>query len=762
MSMLIKTLRKIMPELSRTEQEALESGTVSWDAELLSGSPDWKKMMELKKPQLTAAEQAFLDGPTEELCKKIDAWKISNDGDISKDIWDFMKKEGFFGMVIHKEYGGLGFSAQGHSAVVMKLASRSPAAAVTVMVPNSLGPAELLQHYGTKAQKDHYLPRLATGEEIPCFALTEPGAGSDATSISSRGVVFKDDKTGETKIRLNWEKRYITLGPVATVVGLAFQLEDPDNLLGKGKNPGITCALIPADTPGINIGNRHRPMNLPFQNGPNTGTDVVIPADFIIGGKERAGQGWRMLMECLAIGRSISLPALSTAAMQLAGHLSGGYSRVRRQFNMQIGKFEGIEEVLGRMAGKTYMINAAREATLQMVDEGQRPAIPSGIVKYHATERMRETVNDMMDIHGGKAICEGPQNIMAEIYKSIPVAITVEGANIMTRNLIIFGQGGVRAHKYMLDMIEAINNPDMKQGRKDVMKILPRMMGHAVVNMARCLWLGVTRGAFNFAPTKDKDVKKYYKQINRLSASFNMVTDLSFMSLGGKLKRLERVSGRLGDVFSNLYMASATLWHYEVNGRHKEDLPLVNWACTHALKQAEKALDDVITNFPHKETNFTGPLARLMRPLAFPLYGVRLNDTNDKMDKLAADIVREPGEARERLSKNIFKPKGSNDYMAILEEALIKSIAAEPLEKKLSKAQRDGGIEARTRSDLLAKSVEANVLTKEEAAQLREMDTLRRAVIMVDDFPQDATVRQNIRGTAAKPAEAAQKAPKFG
>lgn len=764
MSMLIKTLRTIMPELSRTEQEALESGTTGWDAEILSGKPNWNKMFALKKPQLSADERAFLDGPVEELCKKLDSWKIANDGDLSKDIWDFMKQKGFFGMVVGKEYGGLGFSAQGHSAVVMKVASRDLTAAVTIMVPNSLGPAELLHHYGTKEQKDHYLPRLATGEDIPCFALTEPGAGSDATSLTSRGRVFKDTD-GELKIKLNWEKRYITLGPVATVVGLAFQLEDPDNLLGKGnKNPGITCALIPADTPGIDIGNRHRPMNLSFQNGPNTGKDVVIPVSAIIGGPERAGHGWRMLMECLAIGRAISLPALSTAAMQLAGHATGAYSRVRRQFNMQIGKFEGVEEVLGRMAGTTYMINAAREATLQMVDEGQRPAVPSAIVKYHATENMRRSVNDMMDIHGGKAICDGPGNIMARMYQSVPVAITVEGANVMTRNLIIFGQGSVRAHKHMLDMIQAINNPDMKKGAREARRLLLKMAGHAVVNMGRCLWLGVTRGVFNRAPVQDRDVKKHYRQIERLSTAFNTVTDLSLLSLGGKLKRLERVSGRLGDVFSNLYMASSTLWHYEVNGRKKEDLPLVNWACTHALQQAEKALDDVITNFPHKETNPLGFVARLMRPLSFPVPGLRLKGPSDKMDKLAADIVREPGAARDRLSANIFKPKGSKDYMAVLEEAFHKSIETDPLEKKLSRALRDKAVEGGQRADVIARAAEKGVLSKDEAKALSDMDALRRAVIMVDDFPQDATARQNIRGTAAepRPAEAAVKAPKFG
>ena len=759
MSMLIKTLRKIMPELSRTEQEALESGTTSWDAEIMSGNPNWKKVLSLKKPQLRPDEQAFLDGATEELCKKLDSWKIDNDGDISKDIWDFMKQKGFFGMVIGKEYGGLGFSAQGHSAVIMKIASRDLTAAVTIMVPNSLGPAELLHHYGTKEQKDHYLPRLATGEDIPCFALTEPGAGSDATSITSRGRVFKDTD-GEIKIKLNWEKRYITLGPVATVVGLAFQLEDPDNLLGKNNpKPGITCALIPADTPGIDIGNRHRPMNLAFQNGPNSGKDVVIPASAIIGGPERAGQGWRMLMECLAVGRAISLPGLSTAAMQLAGHVTGAYSRVRRQFNMQIGKFEGVEEVLGRMAGTTYMINAARSATLQMVDENQRPAVPSAIVKYHATENMRKSVNDMMDIHGGKAICDGPSNIMAKMYQSVPVAITVEGANIMTRNLIIFGQGSVRSHKHMLDMIQAINNPDMKKGSRDARKLLLKMTGHALMNMGRCLWLGVTRGVFSRAPVQDKDVGHHYKQIDRLSAVFNTVTDLSFMTLGGKLKRLERVSGRLGDVFSNLYMASSTLWHYEVNGRQKEDLPLVNWACTHALKQAERAMDDVITNFPHKETNFMGFFARLMRPLAFPVPGLRLDAPNDKMDKAAADIIREPGEARERLSANIFKPKDPKEYMAVLEEAFLKSIETDPIEKKLSKALRDKIVEGGQRDDVLTKAATSGALTKDEAEQLRNMDRLRRSVIMVDDFPQDATARSNIRSSTP---QAAQKAPKFG
>lgn len=735
---IVDAFKSILPSLSQTEKEALESGTVGWDGELMKGTPDWDVLFKLPKPQLTAEEQAFLDGPVEKLCAMIDNYKVSQDGDLPKEVWDFIKKEGFMGLEIPKEHGGHGFSSAAHSAVVIKIASRSIAAAVTVMVPNSLGPAELIHAYGTKEQQEYYLPRLADGREVPCFALTEPDAGSDAGSMTARGVVCKNEK-GELGIKLNWEKRYITLGPVSTLLGLAFKLEDPDNLLGKDKKDiGITCALIPSNTPGVEIGDRHRPMDLPFHNGPNKGKDVFIPLDNIIGGPERAGQGWKMLMESLAVGRSLSLPALSTAGAQLSSFASGAYARTRKQFNTAISNFEGIEEPLGKMAGLTYMMNAAREATLQMVDTGERPAIPSAILKYHLTEAMRTIVNDAMDIHGGKAVSNGPKNTFADLYKGIPIAITVEGANIMTRNLIIFGQGAVRAHPYVLKELQAAEEPNPNKALGKLLKTMAAHVGNGVRSFAKAFVYGITGGAFSKKPKGvEKQTKKYYNQINRLSASFNLAAEATLGTLGGGLKFRERVSARLGDVYSNLYLASTVLWYYEKNGQKKEDLPLVHWACQHALNNAEKALDQALKNHPNKV------VGKLLQPVIFPRMAVPFMDKfltsapSDKLDKMAADTIRNPGEIRERLTSGIFKPTGENEPLGRLEAAFKSVVESEPLEKKLYKAQKAGTLQKELpRAAMLDAAVTAKVITAEEAELLKRTDILRRAVVDVDAFPQ--------------------------
>jgi len=735
---IVDAFKGILPSISQTEKEALESGTVGWDGELMKGTPDWDVLFKLPKPQLTEEEVAFINGPVEKLCEMIDNYQVSKDGDLPREVWDFIKKEGFMGLEIPKEFGGHGFSSAAHSAIVIKIASRSIAAAVTVMVPNSLGPAELIHAYGTQDQKDHYLPRLADGREVPCFALTEPDAGSDAGSMSARGVVVKNEK-GELGIKLNWEKRYITLGPVSTLLGLAFKLEDPDNLLGKDKKDlGITCALIPSNTPGVTIGDRHAPMDLPFHNGPNFGKDVFIPLDNIIGGPERAGQGWKMLMESLAVGRSLSLPALSTAGAQLSSFASGAYARTRKQFNTAISNFEGIEEPLGKMAGLTYMMNAAREATLQMVDSGERPAIPSAILKYHLTESMRTIVNDAMDIHGGKAVSNGPKNTFADLYKGIPIAITVEGANIMTRNLIIFGQGAVRAHPYVLKELQAVEEPNEKKALGKLAKTLAAHVGNGLRSFAKAFVYGITGGAFSKKPKGvDKQTKKYYNQINRLSASFNLAAEATLGTLGGGLKMKERVSARLGDVYSNLYLASTVLWYYEKNGQKKEDLPLVNWACQHALNNAEKALDQALKNHPNKV------VGKLLQPVIFPRMAVPFLDKyqtaapSDKLDKMAADTIRNPGEIRDRLTGGIYKPTGDNEPLGRLEAAFLSVVESEPLEKKLYKAQKAGTFKKQSgRAALLDAAVAANVLTSDEAELLKRTEKLRRAVVDVDAFPQ--------------------------
>lgn len=730
----LDTYKKVVPPISQTEREALESGTVGWDGELFKGKPDWDKLLSLPEAKLTEKEQAFMDGPVQELCDKIDNWQLTthDGGDLPDDIWEFIKDNKFLGMVIPEEYGGLGFSAYAHSEAVMKIASRSLTAAVTVMVPNSLGPAELLHEYGTQEQKDHYLPRLAKGQEIPCFALTGPDAGSDAGGMPDVGTVIKNED-GSLGIKINWDKRYITLGPVATLVGLAFKLEDPDGLLGGEKDLGITCALIPADTPGVDIGKRHRPMDLPFQNGPNSGKDVIVPIDSIIGGPENAGKGWKMLMESLSVGRSISLPAVSTAGAKHSTRITGAYSRVRRQFKTPIGKFEGVEEALARMAGMTYLMDAARTATVQMVDRGERPAIPSAIVKYHLTENMRKVVNDAMDINGGKAVMNGPNNLLADTYKGIPISITVEGANIMTRNLIIFGQGAVRAHPYMLKEMQAAEMSDEKAAAKELNSLLVQHIANGGANAGRSLWLGLTNGRTSKVPVKDKDMKRYYQQVNRLSAAFNVAANAALGSLGGELKRKERISARLGDVLSNLYLASTALRHYEMQGRKKEDLPLAKWAVEHSLHEAERSMHELLDNFPNKMT------AGLLRTMIFPRTAIPFSGRysnlapSDKLEHEVAKLAIEPGEVRDRLTRGVYTTDKEGEPIAVLEDAFVKAVAAEAIEKKLYKAAKAGEFDGKD----LADAVEKGIIAEEDVELLKAAEIARNAVVAVDDFEPD-------------------------
>src|ERR1700690_2009434 len=675
----MKKYLKLLPAMSSTEREALDGGTVWWDGELFTGGPNWQKLMSAKPPVLTSAEQAFLDGPCETLCAMLDDWDITHRrADLPAAVWDFIKSQGFFAMIIPRRYGGLEFSAYAHSCVLIKIASRSATASSTIAVPNSLGPAELLLHYGTEEQKNHYLPRLARGDDVPCFALTGPRAGSDAASIPDTGIICKGQWRGGEEtigIRLNFSKRYITLAPVATVIGLAFRLYDPEHLMGEKADLGITCALIPRDTPGVTIGRRHFPLNIPFQNGPIHGRDVFVPIDAIIGGFATAGQGWRMLVEQLSVGRCISLPSSANGGAQAAVYASGAYSRIRRQFNTPIGSFEGIEQVLARMAARTYIIDAARSVTAGAIDGGEKPSVPSAMLKYHATEFARMIANDAMDVHGGKGICLGPKNYLGRGYQIVPVAITVEGANILTRSLIIFGQGAVRCHPFVLKEMNAAPNPDHEAGVADFDRAITGHIGFAISNAARSLVLGLTFARFTRVPQTGA-TKRYFQHINRYSASFALASDVAMLALGGYLKKKETLSARLGAVLSAMYLASMVLKHHDNQRRPAEDLPLVEWACRSLLYQAQEQLHLFLRNFPNR------PLAALMRLVIFP-RGLTYFPPSDRLGRDIADLIMNPTDSRERLSRYIYKTQTSNNPLGLLQEALILSTMAESLEKRV-------------------------------------------------------------------------------
>src|SRR5579862_6321166 len=598
----MKAYLKLLPSMSQTEREALEAGTVWWDGELFTGAPKWSKLLSAKPPRLSAEEQAFVDGPCEELCRMLDDWNITHErGDLPPQVWDYLKARGFFAMIIPKKYGGLEFSAYAHSCVLAKIASRSTTASSTVAVPNSLGPAELLNHYGTEDQKSYYLPRLARGEEVPCFALTGPRAGSDAASIPDTGVVCRGTWQGREVLglRLNFSKRYITVAPVATVVGLAFRMFDPEHLLGEKTDIGITCALIPRNTPGVSIGRRHFPLNIPFQNGPIHGKDVFVPLDCIIGGPRMAGSGWRMLVEQLSVGRCISLPSNATGGAKAAAWSTGAYARIRRQFNMPVARFEGVEAVLARMVGLTYTMDAARSVTAGAIDGGEKPSVPSAMLKYHVTEMGRQVANDAMDVHGGKGICLGPRNYLARSYESIPVAITVEGANLLTRSLIIFGQGAVRCHPFVLREMNAARNPDRVRGVDDFDRALFGHVGFTISNAVRSLIMALTQARFTRAPVSGQTVR-YFQHIVRFSASFAFAVDVAMLTLGGYLKKKENLSARLGDVLSCMYLASMVLKHHENQGRRSEELPIVEWACRNLLYHAQEQMHGFPRYFPYR------------------------------------------------------------------------------------------------------------------------------------------------------------------
>ncbi|MGC3981443.1 MAG: acyl-CoA dehydrogenase [Steroidobacteraceae bacterium] len=727
----LRTYRRMLPPMSTTEAEALAAGTVWWDGELFSGAPQWDRLMSAAPPQLTPEEQAFIDGPTEELCRMIDDWDITHRrADMPPEMWQFIKQNRFFAMIIHKQYGGLGFSAYAHSCVLVKIASKSATVSSTVCVPNSLGPGELLQHYGTEEQKNYYLPRLARGEEIPCFALTGPRAGSDAASLPDIGVVCKGIYNGAEVIglKLNFSKRYITLAPVATLVGLAFQLRDPEKLLGSDKiDYGITCALIPRTTPGIRIGRRHFPLNTPFQNGPIFGKDVFVPLDCIIGGPKMAGQGWRMLVEQLSVGRCISLPSNTTGASLAAAYASGAYCRIRRQFNVSIGQLEGVQEALARIAGMAYIMDAARSVTVTAIDAGERPAVPSTILKYNVTELGRKVANDAMDVQGGKGICLGPKNYLGRGYQSVPIAITVEGANILTRTLMIFGQGAIRCHPFVLKEMNAAREKDKEKGVHDFDAALFKHIGFTISNAVRSLVMALTLARFSHTPDI-QPTRRYFQHINRFSASFAFAADVSMLSLGGYLKKKETLSGRLADVLSNMYLASTVLKHYENQGRPEADLPIVEWACRHLLYQAQEQLHGFLRNFPNRF------IAGLMRIVIFP-RGRTYFAPNDKLGALVANSMMAVTDTRARMSNGIYKTLEPNNAMGLLQEALALSDAAEPLERRIRvEGVKTGKIDALDLPTQIEAALEIDLITPDEAALLRDYDSKVMALINVDDF----------------------------
>ena len=725
---LFALFRRMLPPLSRTEREALEAGTVWWDGELFSGNPDWEKLLALPQPQLAPKEQAFLDGPVEELCRMLDDWRISSEEhDLPPEVWRFIREHGFFGLIIPEEYGGLGFTALAHSAVIQKLAGRSVTAAVTVMVPNSLGPAELLLHYGTEEQKEYYLPRLARGDEVPCFALTGPEAGSDAAAIPDSGVICRREFRGEETlgILLNWEKRYITLGPVATVIGLAFRLHDPDRLLSDDPEPGITLALVPPDLPGITIGSRHDPLGVPFQNGPNRGENVFIPLGWVIGGNAGVGQGWRMLMVCLAAGRSLSLPALSTGGAKYTARVAGAYARVRRQFRLPIGRFEGVEEALARIAGSAYLLDAARELTCGAVDRGERPSVISALLKYHATERMRRVVNDGMDVMGGSGICQGPKNLLARLYQAVPIGITVEGANILTRSLIIFGQGVIRCHPYVLKEMRAAGDPDPSRGMAEFDRLIGAHTAFGLANAARSIWLGITGGRLSRAP--EGRAKHLFQQATRYSAAFALTADAALLTLGGSLKRRERITGRLADVLSHLYLVSAILKRFDERDQPVEEWLLVRWGCEESFLAIQEGLDGVIRNLPLR------PAAWMLRLLVFPA-GRRQAGPKDILGHRLAGTLLEPSPLRARLTAGLFIPTAAEEPLARLEEALSLAVAAEPAERNLADAVRKGKLARGSDAELLAQGERAGIITPAEADLIRQAATARREAVRVDEF----------------------------
>ena len=729
-----RTYKRILPQMSETERDALEAGTVWWEGELFRGNPDWQRLLDYPVPTLTPEEQAFMANEVEAACALVDDWAVTRDlHDLPPEAWAYIKEKGFLGMIIPKAYGGLGFSAYAHSQIVTKLSTRSSALSVTVMVPNSLGPAELLLHYGTEAQKQHYLPRLAKGLDIPAFALTSPWAGSDAASIPDYGIVCMGVWQGQEVLgmRVSWEKRYATLAPVCTVLGLAFRLYDPEGLLGGKADLGITCALVPRDTPGAEFGQRHYPLDAMFMNGPTRGHEVFMPLDYIIGGPKMAGKGWRMLMECLAAGRSISLPASHTGMAQLTARAVGGYARIRSQFKMAVGRFEGVEEPLTRIGAYTYMMNAVRTMTAGAVDLGEKPSVTSAIAKYHVTERGRQVVTDGMDILGGKGICLGPSNFLGRAYQQLPIGITVEGANILTRTMILFGQGAIRCHPYVFKEMLAAQNPDPAAGLREFDAAIA---GHTLFTLRhglRAFFRGLTGSHFITVPAGvAPETRRYYQQLSRFSTAFAFLADISMLVMGGSLKRREKISARLGDILALMYLCSATLKRYEAEGRQSEDAPLMHWAIWDAMYKTQMAFDGVIANFPHRG------IGRFLFRTVFPL-GHPYDVPSDRIGHQVASLLIAPTAARDRLTAECYLPPNADEPVGAIEAALAATLAAEPIEARIRSAEKAGAFagepDANVR-DIARVALARGVINAEEYAILARRNALRDRVIHVDEF----------------------------
>lgn len=724
-----KMFKSVLPPMNQTEREALEAGDVWWDGELFKGNPDWKQLHSYPKPELTAEEQSFLDNEVETVCEMVSDWDINfKDKDLPAEAWDYLKKEGFWGLMIPKKYGGKEFSALAHSAIVTKLSTRSGVLGVSTMVPNSLGPAELLYHYGTDEQKNHYLPRLAKGEDIPCFALTAPTAGSDAGAIPDSGIVCKGEFEGKevVGIRLNWNKRYITLAPIATVLGLAFKMYDPDGLIGEQEDIGITVALIPTSHPGVEIGERHYPMGQAFMNGPTRGKDVFIPLEWIVGGQEYAGKGWRMLVECLSAGRGISLPSSSAATGKLAYKATGAYSVLREQFKTQIGKFEGVEEALARIAGATYQLEASRIMTAGAVDLGAKPSVITAIAKYHMTEAARDILKDSMDVHGGRGVIMGERNYLSSGYMSMPISITVEGANILTRNLMIFGQGAVRCHPFVFREMQAANNPNEQQGLDEFDSLFFRHIGYGLSNFIRSVSLGLTLGKIVKKPVSGP-TGRYYQQLTRMSSALSLVADLSMAVLGGELKRKERLSARLGDVLSYLYLSSTVLKFYEDSGRKESDLPYVQWNLENNLHLMQRALNEFFDNLR------PAWLGKVLRRIVFP-YGIAFKKPSDRLDHKIVQSMLNQNELRDRLTAGAFIGN-EHDPVGRIEAAFTKVLATQGTAKKVRLAIKEGKLEsARELSETVATAVAAGIISQQEADDYLDAEAARLDAIQVDEY----------------------------
>ncbi|MGE4434729.1 acyl-CoA dehydrogenase [Achromobacter sp.] len=714
--------RNAMPPLSATEREAIEAGDTWWEADLFTGNPNWRKLLDLPAATLTPDEQRFIDGPVAQLCAMLDEWDITwHRRDLPAEVWDFLKAQRFFGMIIPKRHGGLGFSPYAHSEVVRRISAYSITAGVTVMVPNSLGPGELLMQFGTQAQRDYWLPRLADGREVPCFGLTSPEAGSDAASMVDTGVVCRQVVDGRELIgvRLNWHKRYITLGPVATVLGLAFKMSDPDGILGGARDIGISVALVPTDAPGVEIGRRHLPAMQVFQNGPNRGRDVFVPLDALIGGVERAGHGWQMLMSALAAGRGISLPSLSAAACVMSAHATGMYARVREQFGLPVGKFEGVQEKLASLAGNAYLVEAARRLTCAALNQGVKPAVVSGIMKYHATERMRVSVNDAMDVHAGRAVIDGPSNYLGALYRAVPIAITVEGANILTRNLIIFGQGAIRAHPYLMPEILALGNPDEERGMEVFHDVFWRHLRHTGMNTLRAIGRAWTGGVLAPSPVSGPTAG-HYRRLGRYAAGFALLADAALARLGGGLKRREMLSARLGDILSELYLLSAVLKRWEDEGRKHDDLPLVHWCMARGYAEIETRMDQVLSNLPGR------PLAWALRAAILPRRSARGPD--DALTRECAELLLKPSPTHARLAADLqhtsAETGAGDDPLALLTRAFALVDAVQPIRDRLRQSGVRDWREAHRHG----------AITAAQAAQLEEAEALVSRVLQVDDF----------------------------